>query len=97
MREAIAQSFPAGTRVTAPSGGFVLWVELPQGADAFELQARAFAKQIAIAPGPIFSARGRFNHCLRLSCGFPWSDRIAAAIATVGELATAQLTRRKSA
>ncbi len=97
MREAIAQSFPPGTRVTAPAGGFVLWVELPQGADAFELQARAYAKQIAIAPGPIFSARGRFNHCLRMSCGFPWSDRIAEAIGIVGALATAQLGRRKSA
>jgi DNA-binding transcriptional MocR family regulator len=97
VREAIADSFPAGTRVTAPAGGFVVWVELPQGADALELQARAFAKGIAIAPGSIFSARGRFAHCLRLSCGFPWSARIEAAIATVGELATAQLARRRSA
>ncbi len=97
VREAIAESFPAGTRVTAPSGGFVLWVELPQGADALELQSRALARGIALAPGPIFSARGRFAHCLRLSCGFPWSPRIAAAVATVGELATAQLARRRSA
>lgn len=97
VREAIADSFPAGTRVTAPQGGFVIWVELPQGADALELQARALAKGIAIAPGQIFSARGRFAHCLRLSCGFPWSAHIAAAIATVGELAGAQLIRRRSA
>lgn len=97
VREAIADSFPAGTRVSAPAGGFVLWVELPQGADALELQARALAKGIALAPGQIFSARGRFAHCLRLSCGFPWSDRIGQAVATVGELATAQLARRRSA
>src|SRR5207248_1461881 len=49
VREAIAGSFPAGTRVSAPAGGFVVWVELPPGADAFELQARAYAKGIAIA------------------------------------------------
>lgn len=97
VREAIADSFPAGTRVTAPAGGFVIWVELPQGADALELQSRALAKGIAVAPGPIFSARGRFAHCLRLSCGFPWSGRIEAALATVGDLATAQLARRRSA
>ncbi|MBS1152372.1 MAG: GntR family transcriptional regulator [Myxococcaceae bacterium] len=97
VREAIADSFPAGTRVTAPAGGFVLWVELPQGADALELQSRALARGIAIAPGQIFSARGRFAHCLRLSCGFPWSARIEAAITTVGELATVQLSRRRTA
>ena len=30
-RGVIAESFPRGTRVTRPSGAFILWVELPQG------------------------------------------------------------------
>ena len=33
-RETIATQFPEGTRVSAPRGGFVLWVELPPGVDA---------------------------------------------------------------
>ena len=56
---AITEHFPAGTRVSRPAGGFVLWVELPPGTNALELHARALAQQISVAPGPIFSAKPR--------------------------------------
>jgi len=93
MREAVAHSFPPGTRVSAPAGGFVLWLELPAGCDALAIQARALERGVAVAPGPIFSARGRFGSCLRLSCGFPWSPRLEAAVATLGALAAAEASR----
>jgi DNA-binding transcriptional MocR family regulator len=86
-REAIAQHFPAGTCVSRPQGGFVLWVELRDRSNAVDLQLRALDRGIAIAPGPIFSARQRFTNCIRISTGHPWSPRIERAIATVGELA----------
>lgn len=87
-RDAIARHFPAGTRVCRPSGGFLLWVELPRGCvSAIELQRRALARGISIAPGPIFAAREGFNNCFRLSCGYPWSDILDRAIATLGSLA----------
>ncbi|MBX7099597.1 MAG: PLP-dependent aminotransferase family protein [Myxococcaceae bacterium] len=89
MREAIALTFPHGTRVTNPKGGFVLWVELPPGIDGLELQRRALEKKVAIAPGSIFSARGAFQSCVRISCGFPWTARVEAAITQVGALAHA--------
>jgi DNA-binding transcriptional MocR family regulator len=88
FREEIAATFPSGTRVSEPQGGFVLWVELPSGVSALELQGAALDRGIAIAPGPIFSARQRFPHHVRVSCGFPWSPRFEAAIATLGDLAT---------
>ena len=97
MREAVAEYCPAQTRVSQPAGGFVLWVELPPGCDSLELQARALERKIAIAPGPIFSVRRRFDSCLRLSCGSPWSDRLEWAVKTLGELSKAQLARRRSA
>ena len=31
VRDAVARHFPPGTRVTRPEGGFVLWVEMPEG------------------------------------------------------------------
>ena len=34
MASAVLASFPAGTRVTRPSGGYVMWVEMPAGCDA---------------------------------------------------------------
>lgn len=90
-RAAVAHGFPAGTRVSAPAGGFVLWVELPPGVDAYALQAQALGHGISIAPGPIFSPRERYTNHVRVSCGFPWSDRTAQAIATVGTLAAGLL------
>jgi DNA-binding transcriptional MocR family regulator len=87
MSAAIARHFPAGTRISRPAGGFVLWVELPEGADAVALHRRALAESISISPGPIFSAAGRFQRMLRINCGHPWSPQIERAAATLGRLA----------
>jgi len=87
VREAVALHFPAGTRVSNPRGGYVLWVELPDRADALDLHARALAHGISIAPGPIFSARGRFPSCIRLNCGHPYTPELDRAIRTLGRLA----------
>jgi DNA-binding transcriptional MocR family regulator len=85
--DAVSAHFPEGTRATRPEGGGVLWVELPDGISALELHDRALEAKIAIAPGPIFSARQRYESCIRLSCGVLWSTRLEAAIATLGRLA----------
>jgi DNA-binding transcriptional MocR family regulator len=86
VRDSIAACFPAGCRVTSPLGGFVLWVELPAGVDSLVLQQRAADRGVAIAPGPIFSARGRFSNFVRLSCG-AYSPRVEAGVQAVGEIA----------
>jgi DNA-binding transcriptional MocR family regulator len=94
LREAVARHFPPGTRVSAPAGGFLLWVELPETSiDALELQRRALRLGISIAPGPIFSASEGHRHCLRINGGYPWSDIIEGAIQTLGRLATARAAR----
>lgn len=89
QRMAIAEHFPPGSRVSRPLGGFVLWVELPQGTSGLDLHQKALAQGIRIAPGVIFSAKQHFSNCIRLHCGFPWSDSIARAIRTLGRLAGA--------
>lgn len=85
-REAIATQFPEGTRVSAPRGGFVLWVELPPGKDALDLHQQALRRRIVVAPGPLFSARQRFANFVRISAGTPWSDRVADGIRTLARL-----------
>lgn len=90
-RAAIATSFPPGTWVSEPKGGFVLWVELPSEVSALKLQSEALANGIAIAPGPIFSARQRYSSSIRITCGTPWSARMERAISKLGELAYAEL------
>ncbi len=87
MGDCVAAHFPAGTRATRPDGGGVLWVELPGRVRALELHDRALAEKIAIAPGPIFSARQGYENCIRLSCGVQWSPRFESAVATLGRLA----------
>lgn len=87
MREAVLREFPAGTRVNQPQGGFVLWVELPEGSDSEKLASLALERGIGIIPGSVFSASCRLKRCLRLSCGAGFDERAAKAIRTLGKLA----------
>ncbi len=88
---AIARHFPPGTRVTRPSGGYFVWVELPMQIDALALQRLALAQQISLAPGQLFSADHRFTNCVRINYGLPDERRLSAAVATVGRLAASLL------
>lgn len=88
-RDAIARFFPPGTRVTQPRGGFLLWVEMPRSADSLRIADAALAAGISIAPGPLFSARGQQRHCIRLSCGEPWTPELDRAVETLGRIAAA--------
>lgn len=88
MSGAVAEHFPEGTRMTRPQGGFVLWVEMDERVDSLELRERALQRGIAIAPGPIFSASGKFRNCIRVDCEC-WSPEIESAIETLGKLVAA--------
>lgn len=92
VRNSVGRHFPAGTRVTSPEGGTVLWVELPDGIDASLLYEQALKRGIAIAPGPIFTSGEEFRNCVRLSAVY-WSREIEDALETVGSLASEQAGR----
>ncbi|MDD2736955.1 MAG: PLP-dependent aminotransferase family protein [Desulfuromonadaceae bacterium] len=92
MAEAVARYFPAGTRMTHPSGGFILWVEMPEGIDAIQLYHRALAQGISIVPGPLFSLSGKYSHHIRLSAA-QWNEKIEQGIMTLGTLAAELLPR----
>lgn len=87
---AVARHFPEGVRVSRPAGGYFVWVEFAEGFDALALHEAALAHGISVAPGPIFSARRQFRHCLRLNYGHPWDARFEAAMQTLGALAGRQ-------
>jgi DNA-binding transcriptional MocR family regulator len=86
-RELICASFPRGTRVTDPPGGFILWVELPRSIDTMRLFEACLAESICFAPGMLFSASDRYRHCLRLGVGRRWDERQQAALCRIGALA----------
>jgi DNA-binding transcriptional MocR family regulator len=92
-RGLISRHFPKGTRVTAPAGGFILWLALPPQVDTLELAEACLDEHICIAPGSLFSATDRFRHCMRLGLGGRWGDAERRALARVGQLANALATR----
>lgn len=91
LRGLIDSSFPAGTRATQPTGGFVVWVELPEGCDGNRLYDEALKQGITITPGSLFSPSGRHTRHIRLSGCHNFSDRHIHALLSLGELANRQL------
>ncbi|MDO9303649.1 MAG: PLP-dependent aminotransferase family protein [Anaerolineales bacterium] len=67
MSDAVMRYFPEGTRLTRPSGGFVLWVQLPENVDSLELYELALRGGITLAPGHVFSATYQFSNFIRLN------------------------------
>lgn len=86
---AVEAHFPEGTRMARPEGGYFLWLELPRQVDALALHSAALAQGISVAPGPIFSAKREFGHCIRLNFGHPVDARSLEAAATLGRLLAA--------
>src|SRR5437762_8282310 len=86
MTEAVCRHFPEGTKLTRPAGGMCLWVELPPEIKAMALYRRAMAAGISIAPGPIFSAKQKFENFIRINCGNPWTETIENAIRKLGDI-----------
>jgi DNA-binding transcriptional MocR family regulator len=90
MTQAVVRCFPEGTRVTRPAGGFVLWVQLPEGVDSLELYRQALRVGVTLAPGYIFSASQKFSNFIRLNAAV-WSKEVERAIGRLGELAAQKI------
>lgn len=85
MLQAVRRHFPAGTRVTRPRGGFVLWAQLPETVDSLELYKQALQAGIAITPGYIFSTTPQYRHFIRLNTA-NWSPTAAQAVERLGRM-----------
>ena len=85
---AILRYFPAGTKVSQPQGGIVLWVEFPESLDSVQLYHASLSKGISIAPGVIFSSQGRYRNFVRIRSA-EYTPVIDAALVTVGSIAKA--------
>ncbi|MGY5450261.1 aminotransferase-like domain-containing protein [Agarivorans sp. MS3-6] len=83
----VQRYFPQGTKMSFPQGGFFLWVELPDRIDCLQLNENLKPFKIGIAAGSLFSASGKYQHCLRLSYANKPNDKIEQAVKTIGEQA----------
>ncbi len=85
LAQSVSTHFPEGTRVTEPSGGFVLWVQLPGGLDSMRLYREALKAFITIAPGYVFSPSHKFNDYIRLNAAW-WSQRSEADLIRLSQV-----------
>jgi DNA-binding transcriptional MocR family regulator len=67
MSDAVMRYFPEGTRLTRPSGGFILWVQVPENVDSLDLYKTALQSGITLAPGHFFSTTDQFSNFIRLN------------------------------
>lgn len=88
MRALVLRFFPAGTKVSEPAGGYVLWVELPPQIDTLALYREALEHGITVGPGYMFSVSNRYRNFIRLNYSSAWTQAIEEAVVTVGRIAT---------
>lgn len=84
--QAIIDHFPAGTKVSRPQGGFIVWVELDKKIDTFKLRTEAMKHKISIVPGRIFSVSCNYSNCIRLSFGKPYTEDTDYGLMMLGKL-----------
>jgi DNA-binding transcriptional MocR family regulator len=84
-RREVLATFPEGTCVSRPEGGFVLWVQLPDRYDGVEVQRAAAAAGIKILAGALFSPTKQYRSCVRISCGHPF-EVLRPALRTLARL-----------
>ena len=65
----------------------MLWVELPEHFDTLRLNRALLEQDVQVAVGSIFSASGKFRHCLRMNFAARPTQQIEAAVRRVGETA----------
>lgn len=86
MADGIARHFPAGTRLSVPEGGMLLWVELPAGVSGRVVFEQALERGIKLSPGSMFSNGRRFDHFIRLVSGRPHTAAVEKALREVGAI-----------
>lgn len=79
MLDALAEYLPTASW-NDPSGGFYVWVTLPEKVDAAAMLPRAVAARVAYVPGTAFYVDGSGRRKLRLSYCYPPPDRITEGV-----------------
>ncbi|MFZ4861100.1 PLP-dependent aminotransferase family protein [Sphingobacterium sp. Mn56C] len=85
-QDAIADYFPANTKISQPQGGFVLWLELDERLDTEKIFDKAIKYNISFAPGRMFTLEDRYTNCMRLNYALEWSDKLRFDLKILGQL-----------
>ncbi|KWW97854.1 GntR family transcriptional regulator [Carbonactinospora thermoautotrophica] len=80
MLSALEDMMPPSVTWTKPTGGFYVWLTLPNGLDSKAMLPRAVTARVAYVPGTAFFADGSGSTALRLSYCYPTPERIREGI-----------------
>ena len=78
------------------SGGYALWMQLPNTITGLELYYRAHQYGINLVPGEVFGEDQRYQHFLRLNAGHALTDEIRQAIQQLADWVRESLTSKLS-
>lgn len=88
LLETLEQVMPEGTSWNRPTGGFYLWVKVPEGIDTEALVYECIERGVVYVPGTAFYTNGKGRNELRLSFCLPTVEQIRKGAAIIGELFT---------
>lgn len=94
MLQGLSDHMPAAATWTRPTGGFFVWLTLPEGLDSQALLARAVSERVAYVPGNAFYADGFGSRNMRLSYCFPTPERIYEGTRRLGKVIRDELEMR---
>jgi DNA-binding transcriptional MocR family regulator len=85
-RNCIEKSFPEGTPMSDPQGGFVLWLELPKTIDVLKLYNKALESGVAFSIGQLYSPSKAYSNFIRLSFSKAWDVETENAVKKLGKM-----------
>jgi len=86
MVEMIKTYFPASCKYFVPSGGFFVWVELPEGIDGKAVLQKAIQRKVAYITGMSFYPNEGKKNTIRLSYSTMKNDKIREGMKRLGEV-----------
>ncbi|MCH7626522.1 MAG: PLP-dependent aminotransferase family protein [Chloroflexi bacterium] len=86
LLESLDKHFPASCSWTKPTGGMMVWVKLPEGADTWKALDAAVDANVKYNPGGVFRAGRDCNNYLRLTYSHNTPEEIREGIATLSEV-----------
>jgi DNA-binding transcriptional MocR family regulator len=96
MVDALEDMMPTGCHWNVPSGGFYVWLTLPQGVDAKAMLPRAVTARVAYVPGTAFFADGFGSSSMRLSFCYPTPERIREGVRRLAGVIEEELELRQT-
>ena len=81
----LAERMPRGTTWTTPTGGFFIWVTLPDGCAVDDFLTGAVAKGVVFVPGVGYYADGQGTNKLRIAYSFESEDVLVRGVELLAE------------